>query len=122
MCNQVLLVEDGSVDLDEIKEALPDIPVIVYRAGAVPPTFVDISHGPLFDGLAAGEPKPEVVERDSPATMERVWQAIKSVFDDVCYCGEEFNTFENRYAKRTIYRGDADDFIDEVRKRLGESK
>lgn len=122
MCNQVLLVEDGSVDLDEVKEALPDIPVIVYRNGAVPPTFVDISHDPSFDGLAAGEPKPEVIERDSPVAMERVRQAIKSVFDEVCYCNEEFDVRDNRYVKCAIFRGDADDFIDEVRKRLGESK
>ena len=118
MCNQVLLVEDGSVDLDDVKEALPDIPVIVYRAGAVPPTFVDISHGPLFDGLAAGEPKPEVIERDSPATMERVWQAIKSVFDEKCYKERDGLT----YQENNKFYGDVYDFIDEVRKRLGESK
>lgn len=119
MCNQVLLVEDGSVDLDEVKEALPDIPVIVYRNGSVPPTFVDISHGPLFDGLAAGEPKPEVVERDSPATMERVWQAIKNVFDEKCY--KEHSPMNN-YQETNKFCGDVYDFIDEVRKRLGESK
>lgn len=118
MCNQVLLVEDGSVDLDEVKEALPDIPVIVYRNGAVPPTFVDISHDPSFDGLAAGEPKPEVIERDSPATMERVWQAIKRVFDEKCY--KERN--ELTYQENNKFYGDVYDFIDEVRKRLGESK
>ena len=119
MCNQVLLVEDGSVDLDAVKEALPDIPVIVYRNGAVPPTFVDISHDPLFDGLAAGGPKPEVIERDSPATMERVWQAIKSVFDEKCY--KERGPINNYQETNKIY-GDVYDFIDEVRKRLGESK
>ncbi|MDE6399133.1 MAG: hypothetical protein K2L51_07415 [Clostridiales bacterium] len=41
-----LLIEDGSVDLDELKEELektnPEIKIIVYRQGSVRPLLVDI--------------------------------------------------------------------------------
>ena len=39
-----LFVEDGSVDLDELKERLesnPEIAVVIYRAGSVPPQLVE---------------------------------------------------------------------------------
>lgn len=41
-----LFVEDGSVDVDALEEALedgcPDIHVVVYRQGSTPPKLVDI--------------------------------------------------------------------------------
>jgi len=44
-----LLIEDGSVDLDDLKEELektnPEIKVVVYRQGAVRPLLVDIKEG-----------------------------------------------------------------------------
>lgn len=39
-----LFIEDGSVDLDELRERLesnPEIAVVVYRQGSVPPQLVE---------------------------------------------------------------------------------
>ena len=40
--NKVLFVEDGSVDVDELQEMLPEVPVIIYRQGSLKPEFVDV--------------------------------------------------------------------------------
>ena len=42
MINKVLLVEDGSVDVDELAETFPYLPIIIYRQGAPKPEFVDL--------------------------------------------------------------------------------
>lgn len=39
-----IFIEDGSVDLDELRERLesnPEIAVVVYRQGSVPPQLVE---------------------------------------------------------------------------------
>ena len=40
--SKVLFVEDGSVDVDELQKILPEVPVIIYRAGSLKPEFVDV--------------------------------------------------------------------------------
>ena len=40
--NKVLFVEDGSVDVDELQEMLPEVPIIIYRQGSLKPEFVDV--------------------------------------------------------------------------------
>lgn len=41
--NKILYVEDGSVDIDELKEILPgDIKVVIYRQGSQKPELVDV--------------------------------------------------------------------------------
>lgn len=43
-----LFVEDGSVDLDELETKLannPEIAIVVYRQGSLPPQLVDIKNG-----------------------------------------------------------------------------
>lgn len=43
-----LFVEDGSVDTDELGRQLennPEIAIVVYRQGSLPPQLVDIKNG-----------------------------------------------------------------------------
>ena len=45
---KLLYIEDGSVDesrLDDLRIANPEIFVIVYRQGTIPPVLVDIKNG-----------------------------------------------------------------------------
>ena len=120
MNKNILFVEDGSVDVDELKKTLPEFPVIVYRQGSRPPMIVEILPDSPFSNIDLNEfkSKPKIIERDSPATMERVWQAIKRVFDEKCH--KELNPFN--YQETNIFYGNFSDFIDEIRKCLGESK
>lgn len=45
--SKIMYVEDGTVDIDELKESMPDTKIIVYRAGGRPPELKDISVTPL---------------------------------------------------------------------------
>ncbi len=42
---KILLVEDGSIDVDELEQFIADhnlkIKIVVYRAGSVPPCFLN---------------------------------------------------------------------------------
>ena len=42
---KILLVEDGSIDVDELKQFIDEhdlkIKIVVYRAGSVPPCFLN---------------------------------------------------------------------------------
>lgn len=43
-----LFVEDGSVDIDDLGKRLagnPEIAVVIYRQGSLPPLLVDIKNG-----------------------------------------------------------------------------
>lgn len=40
--SKVLFVEDGSVDVDELQEMLPEVPIIIYRQGSLKPEFLDV--------------------------------------------------------------------------------
>lgn len=40
--NKLLFVEDGSVDVDELQEILPEVPIIIYRQGSLKPEFLDV--------------------------------------------------------------------------------
>ena len=45
---KLLYIEDGSVDIsriDDLYDANPEIFVIIYRKGALPPILVDIKNG-----------------------------------------------------------------------------
>ena len=39
----LLIVEDGSVDIDDLEEGLHDGKVVVYRQGATPPFVLEIN-------------------------------------------------------------------------------
>lgn len=42
---KILLVEDGSIDVDELKQFIDEhdlkIKIVVYRAGSIPPCFLN---------------------------------------------------------------------------------
>lgn len=42
MTKTALLVEDGSVFIDDICKQFPDVPIIVYRQGSPKPEFINI--------------------------------------------------------------------------------
>ena len=45
---KILFIEDGSVDTDDLGERLasnPEIAIVIYRQGCLPPQLVDIKTG-----------------------------------------------------------------------------
>lgn len=57
---KLLIVEEGSVDLDELNKSIKEnqlgIMVIVYRPGTSPPHLIDIKKGNIHDN-------PELLEK-----------------------------------------------------------
>lgn len=47
--SKILFVEDGSVDVDELKQILPTTPVIIYRQGSLKPEFKDVDVEVTYD-------------------------------------------------------------------------
>lgn len=85
--SKVLFVDDGSVDVDELQEILPEVPVITYRAGSLKPEFVDVDtpvnvikkEPPDLDGLCA--PEGMCTDKALPVyTPEEIREAIKQTF------------------------------------------
>lgn len=76
--SKVLFVEDGSVDVDELQKILPEVPVIIYRAGSLKPEFVDVDT-PV--NVIKKEPcEPEgmcAVKADPTFTPDEIREAIK---------------------------------------------
>lgn len=82
--SKVLFVEDGSVDVYELQKILPEVPVIIYRAGSLKPEFVDVDtpvnvikkEPPDLDGLC--EPEGMCTDKALPVyTPEEIRKAIK---------------------------------------------
>lgn len=44
---KIMYVEDGSVDVAELKSELPDTKIIVYRQGACMPELKDVQSNPI---------------------------------------------------------------------------
>lgn len=49
---KILLVEDGSIDVDELEQFIYDnalkIKIVVYRAGSIPPCFLNQQENELW--------------------------------------------------------------------------
>lgn len=76
--SKVLFVEDGSVDVDELQEILPEVPVIIYRAGSLKPEFVDVDTPVNVIKKEPCEPEGMCTDKALPVyTPEEIREAIK---------------------------------------------
>lgn len=81
MNKTILFIEDGSVDVDDVKEALPGIELVVYRQGAPMPTFVDVEVSDPCEGICEDTDKEDATPRFK---AEEVRSAIKKTFKEIC--------------------------------------
>lgn len=106
MNKQILLVEEGSVYLDEVKELLPNTDVIVYRKGSTKPEFVDT---------------PEIETRPTMTTCAaEILLAIRKVFANDIHFTKMFDNCGNSSGYIAAFDGNADDFIEKVRSYVNE--
>ena len=84
--NKVLFVEDGSVDVDELQEMLPEVPVIIYRAGSLKPEFVDVDTPVNVIKKEPREQEGMCTDKSLPVyTPEEIITAIKQTLSDSDY-------------------------------------
>lgn len=96
--SKILFVEDGSVDVDEVQQMLPEVPIVIYRAGSIKPEFTDIDT-PV--NVIKKEPcEPEgmcAVKADPTFTPEEIRKAISAALS---LKGESYyNTAAGKYEK-----------------------
>lgn len=76
--SKVLFVEDGSVDVDELQKILPEVPVIIYRAGSLKPEFVDVDTPVNVIKKEPCEPEGMCTDKALPVyTPEEIREAVK---------------------------------------------
>jgi len=116
----VLCVEEGSVDLDDLKDGLPPGKVIVYRHGSREPKFLEAGSLPReleheeerllreFETISAGEESVrgaavdtaagmEIVEQRDERKMSRVIEAVQQAISEV---EAQIKKLEVQYGKR----------------------
>lgn len=81
--NKILFVEDGSIDIDELKKILPEVAVIVYRQGSLKPEFKEIDTKVV----------PDISK--NYFTPNQIVLAFLKTFDDVC--SKDFDPHCNDY-------------------------
>lgn len=84
--NKVLFVEDGSVDVDELQEMLPEVPIIIYRAGSLKPEFEDVDTPVNVIKKEPSEPKDMCADKALPVyTPEEISKVIRQTLSDDDY-------------------------------------
>lgn len=76
--SKILFVEDGSVDVDEVQQMLPEVPIVIYRAGSIKPEFTDIDTPVNVIKKEPCEPEGMCADKALPVyTPEEIREAIK---------------------------------------------
>lgn len=76
--SKILFVEDGSVDVDEVQQMLPEVPIVIYRAGSIKPEFTDIDTPVNVIKKEPCEPEDMCADKALPVyTPEEIREAIK---------------------------------------------
>lgn len=76
--SKILFVEDGSVDVDEVQQMLPEVPIVIYRAGSIKPEFTDIDTPVNVIKKEPCEPEGMCADKALPTfTPEEIREAIK---------------------------------------------
>lgn len=84
--SKVLFVEDGSVDVDELQKILPEVPVIIYRAGSLKPEFVDVDTSVNVIKKEPCEPEGMCADKALPVyTPEEIITVIRQTLSDYDY-------------------------------------
>lgn len=96
--NKVLFVEDGSVDVDELQEILPEVPIIIYRQGSLKPEFQDVDTPVKVVKKEPCEPEGMCADKADPTfTPEEIRAAISEALS---LKGESFyNAANKKYEK-----------------------
>lgn len=96
--NKVLFVEDGSVDVDELQEILPEVPIIIYRQGSLKPEFQDVDTPVKVIKKELCEPEGMCADKADPTyTPDEIRNAISAVLS---LKGESFyNAANKKYEK-----------------------
>ena len=93
--SKVLFVEDGSVDVDELQKILPDVPVIIYRAGSLKPEFVDVDTPVNVIKKEPSGPEGMCADKALPVyTAEEIGKVIRQMLSDDGYdqlCIDAYN-------------------------------
>lgn len=88
--SKILFVEDGSVDVDEVQRMLPEVPIVIYRAGSIKPEFTDIDTPVNVIKKEPCEPKGVCTDKALPVyTPEEIREAIKETLFHIGV--EDFN-------------------------------
>ena len=92
--SKVLFVEDGSVDVDELQKILPEVPVIIYRAGSLKPEFVDVDTPVNIIKKEQREPEGMCADKALPVyTAEEIGKVIRQMLSDDGYDQLCINTY-----------------------------
>lgn len=76
--SKILFVEDGSVDVDEVQQMLPEVPIVIYRAGSIKPEFTDIDTPVNVIKKEPCEPEGMCADKALPIfTPDEIREAIK---------------------------------------------
>lgn len=76
--SKILFVEDGSVDVDEVQQMLPEVPIVIYRSGSIKPEFTDIDTPVNVIKKEPCEPEGMCADKALPTfTPEEIREAIK---------------------------------------------
>ena len=96
--NKVLFVEDGSVDVVELQEMLPEVPIIIYRQGSLKPEFRDVDTPVKVIKKEPCEPEGMCADKALPTfTPDEIRAAIHAALS---LKGESFyNTANKKYEK-----------------------
>lgn len=93
--SKVLFVEDGSVDVDELQDILPEVPVIIYRAGSIKPEFVDVDTPVNVIKKEKSGPEGMCADKTFPVyTAEEIGKVIRQMLPDDGYdqlCIDAYN-------------------------------
>ena len=83
--NKVLFVEDGSVDIDELQEMLPEVPIIIYRQGSLKPEFQDVDTTVKVVKKEPFEPEGMCADKADPTfTPEEIRASISAALCTGC--------------------------------------
>ena len=96
--NKVLFVEDGSVDVVELQEMLPEVPIIIYRQGSLKPEFQDVDTQVKVVKKEPCEPEGMCADKALPTfTPDEIREAIHAALS---LKGESFyNAANKKYEK-----------------------
>lgn len=105
MATNVIFVEDGSVDVDEIERKFPYTPIIIYRQGSLKPEFKAVDIPVTY------------IKEHNTFTPNEIGLAFLKTFDEVC--SEDYDPHCNAYTHTHILTGaNKREFIDKVLDKL----
>lgn len=120
--SKILFVEDGSVDVDEVQRMLPEVPIVIYRAGSIKPEFTDIDTPVNVIKKEPCESEGVCTDKALPVyTPEEIRNAISAALN---LKGEtSFNVLAHKYGKTfTLDSQSIDFFVACVFQELGQMK